>query len=82
MNKINKTNNYKTSSLPLATFLSIQQPIIDIDRESPTRALFVFDQTTELESLITDYWAGNTLVEPQAYFNQLKIVKARLYDNA
>ena len=79
---MNINTTYKTSSLPLATFLSIHQPILDIDRESPARALFVFDQNQELEHLITDYWSGKTLVEPQTYFNQLKIVKARLYDNS
>ncbi|KKS62594.1 MAG: hypothetical protein UV28_C0008G0014 [Candidatus Collierbacteria bacterium GW2011_GWE2_42_48] len=76
-NKINKL--YKTSSLPVACVLSMGFPLFDIDKTDPKRALFVFEESPELEDAISSYWEGALKVDPQAYFNQLKVLKARLY---
>lgn len=77
-NKINKL--YKTSSLPVACVLSMSFSIYDIDKTDPKRALFVFEESPELDNTIEAYWNGSLKVDPQAYFNQLKVLKARLYD--
>ena len=74
-------NQYSTSDLSLAVTLSIYEPIRDIDKTNPYKATFIFAKSKKLENLISDYWQKKLSVEPQTFFNQLKIVKARLYDN-
>lgn len=75
-----KKDFFKTSDLALATALSLWQPIEGINKENPRKALFLFEQNEKLDELIRKYWQGKLKVEPQAYFNQLRIIKARLYE--
>jgi len=81
--KIPKQKNiYRTSDLALAATISISYPIQAIDRVTNfSKAYFLFRRAKELEQLIEKYWRQELRVEPQAYFNQLKIIKARLYAN-
>lgn len=72
---------YQTSDLSLATTLSLWCPIEDIDRSNPRKAVFVFRKTPELEKLVDQYFRNEIKISPQVYFNQLRVVKARLYAN-
>ncbi|MBI4065334.1 hypothetical protein HY409_03115 [Candidatus Gottesmanbacteria bacterium] len=73
-------NKYLISAdLALVTTLSLFFPIQSIDKSIPRKAQFVFQKTRELEQAVSDYWQQKLSVEPQAYFNQLKFIKARLY---
>lgn len=72
---------YFTSDLSLCTTLSLYLPIEDIDRSNPRKALFIFRKTPELEKLIDQYFRNEIKVSPQVYFNQLRVIKARLYAN-
>jgi len=80
MTKILKQNDfYNTSDLALATIISLYYPLEVINRQNPNKAEFVFKRDDSLDKLIESYWRGELKVEPQMYFNQLKIIKARLY---
>lgn len=70
---------YLTSDLALATTLSLQFPIEDIDRSNPKKAVFVFRRSPALEELADAFFTNELKVSPQVYFNQLRDVKARLY---
>ena len=70
---------YRTADLALATAISLWYPIEAIDKENPRKAQFVFRRKGELDKLIESYWRGELKVEPQAYFNALRVIKARLY---
>ena len=72
---------YSTSDLSLATTISLFYPIEDIDRSNPRKAVFIFRKTPELEKLIDQYFRNEIKVSPQIYFNQLRVIKARLYAN-
>lgn len=75
-------NYYQTSDLSLATTLSLFAPIEEIDRSSnPRKAVFIFRKTPELEKLIDQYFRNEIKISPQVYFNQLRVIKARLYAN-
>jgi len=76
----NDDNLYRTSDLALATALSLWLPIQDIDKVNPRKAQFLFIQNEKLHELIKKYWQGKLKVEPLAYFNQLRVIKARLYE--
>ena len=71
--------HYITTDMPLAVALSVNFPLVAVDKEEPRKARFAFVDTPELQSYITDYWAKKLLVEPLEYFAQLKNLKARLY---
>lgn len=76
-----KVNDYySTSDLALAAALSLFFPVDSIDRQNPQKALFLFKKDENLEQLIESYWKGEIKVNPSTYFNQLKIIKARLYE--
>ena len=82
MNQQLDQNYYQTSDLSLATTLSLFAPIEEIDRSSnPRKAVFIFRKTSELEKLIDQYFRNEIKISPQTYFNQLRVVKARLYAN-
>jgi hypothetical protein len=81
MNQSLNENYYQTSDLSLATTLSLWYPIEDIDRSNPRKALFIFQNTEELQKLVDEYYRNEIKVSPQVYFNQLRVVKARLYAN-
>ena len=70
---------FLTSDLALATTLSLQFPIEDLDRSNVRKAVFVFRRSPELELLADKYFANQLKVAPQVFFNQLRDVKARLY---
>lgn len=80
---MNTLNNdyYSTSDLSLATTLSLWCPIEDIDHSNPRKALFIFQNTEKLQDLVAKYYRDEIKVSPQVYFNQLRVVKARLYAN-
>lgn len=78
---MNNTNNYYyTADLALAATISLYYPVEAIDRQSNSqKASFIFKRDQQLDKLIEGYWRGELKVNPQAYFNSLRIIKARLY---
>jgi hypothetical protein len=70
------------NDLALATTLSLYFPIEAIDRTNPRKATFHFKKDNIVDSYIQEYWNGKLKVEPQQYFNQLRTIKARLYDSS
>ena len=81
MNQLLDENYYSTNDLSLATTISLWYPIEEIDRSNPRKAFFIFRKTPELEKLIDQYFRNEIKVSPQVYFNQLRVIKARLYAN-
>lgn len=77
--KTSNENYYKTSDLALATTLSLYSPIETTEFVDNKKVLFVFIKSPELEKLIDMYWRGDMRIEPQRLFNQLKVIKTRIY---
>ena len=75
-------NDYFSScDLSLVTTISLYYPIDTLDRSSPPRVQFLFKRDSDLDKLVEAYWKDELRVSPQTFFNQLKIIKARIYDN-
>lgn len=70
---------YKTADLALATAISLFYSLEAVDRQNPRKAQFLFKRNSKLDGLIDSYWREELKVEPQAYFNALRIIKTRLY---
>lgn len=79
--KIKNTEVFVTSDLSLTTAISLYCPIIEIEKTNPRKAQFMFEHDSALTALLEKYWNKQLLVEPRAYFDQLKAIKARLYAN-
>ena len=71
---------FSTSDLALASVLSLWFPLEGLDKQNPKRSQFLFCQKKELQDLINSYWRGELKVEPQQFFNQIRVLKARLYE--
>lgn len=76
----NNQDYYKTFDLALVTAISLFLPIEDINKQNPRRTEFIFFRTEKLDSLIEKYWKKELLVDPRTYFDQLKALKARIYE--
>jgi hypothetical protein len=72
---------FRTADLSLCGALCVLGFVVEsVDKVSPHRSVFVFNESDELKSTIDRYWRGELRVEPQAFFNQLKVLKARIYE--
>jgi hypothetical protein len=70
----------KTSDLALATAISVLGVAIEAMQESDGQRMnFIFTKSDKTTDIVNRYWRGELLVEPQAYFNQLKVLKTRIY---
>lgn len=71
---------FKTQDLALATAISLSYPLEAIDHGG-RKAQFVFRQNSGLDELITSYWRRELKVEPQTYFDAMRVIKGRLYQS-
>ncbi len=70
---------YQTADLSLAGVIFLFWPLEAINKQNPRKAQFLFKRSEELDRTVEQFWRGELKVEPQAYFNALRIIKARLY---
>lgn len=70
----------RTSDLALAAAIFLFLPLKSVDRNDPRRAIFIFEDTPQLQQLLTDFWNKQLKVEPRAYFESIKALKTRLYE--
>jgi len=80
-NRILKEEDFfRTVDLSLASTIFMFYPLEDVDKQNPRRAEFMFKRTQELDELIENFWRGELKIDPRAYFDALRAIKARLYD--
>lgn len=64
-----------------AALTSLGYGLIKVDKENPSKALFVFRRENNIEEVLDEYWADQLEVKARRYFDSLKAVKNRLYSN-
>jgi hypothetical protein len=74
-----KNKKFFTADLALATAISLSYPLEAIDRGS-RKAQFIFKRDAGLDDLILSYWRKEIKIEPQSYYDALRVIKGRLYD--
>lgn len=79
MNINNKT--IPIDDLSLAVYLSLHFSIEEMDRSNPRHVIFHFRNNSQVDQLIRLYWQDKASVEPKRYFQQLKLIKTRIYGN-
>jgi len=55
--------------------------LINIDRTNPRRALFIFDNKKDNQSLIEDFMFGRSKIEPKKFISAIKELKQLLYQD-
>lgn len=71
---------FKTSDLALATAIcALGVAIETMEQTDGERQYFIFIKSDKLTDIVNRFWRGELLVEPQSYFNQLKVLKTRIY---
>jgi hypothetical protein len=71
---------FKNSDLALATAISVLGVAIEAMQQTDSERMnFIFTKSDKLTDIVNRFWRGELLVEPQSYFNQLKVLKTRIY---
>jgi hypothetical protein len=72
---------YRTADLSLIAVLGVLGfPVMDMEQPTDAkRVVFVFQKTEQLMYSVESYWRRELEVEPQAFFDELKKTKARIY---
>ena len=77
---LNEKDYFKSSDLALVATLSLFFPIEVIEKDVGGKAYFLFRKDNEdFDGTLKKYWSRQLKVEPQTFFNQLKVVKARIF---
>jgi hypothetical protein len=75
-----ENDNYCTTDLGLAaTLLCVGCKLEALDKSNSRRALFIFEQTSDLNRALNNYWQDSAVVNPRAYFDSIRMLKSRLY---
>ena len=78
-NKLRMNNTFRTNDLSISAVLHcLGYKLEAVDRSEP-RAVFVFRRSPEIDQTIQAYWADELSLNPKAFFNSLKELKARIY---
>jgi len=83
MESNNYYNNYfLTSDLGLASSLvTVGYTVESLDRSDPQKIQFIFDRKNNIDDVIQAYWSHELSVSPLAYFNNVKMLKNRIYSS-
>jgi len=72
---------FKTSDLALCAALCYCGYKVEaVDRQNPTKVIFLIKRDEELDDLIRLYFTHELKVEPLSFFNCLKEIKTRIYN--
>lgn len=79
--KLTDNNNYfYTYDLGCsAALISLGFELISLDRSNPRKVQFVLCQKNGMKSIINDYWADRLKVNARTFFDNIKMLKNRIY---
>lgn len=78
---LKETDFYRTSDISLCTTLCCYGYQIEaIDKQNPSKAIFLIKRDERLDNLIKSYFTHQLQVEPLMFFNFLKEIKTRIYN--
>ena len=79
--KLEEKDYFKSSDISLCSALCCYGYQIEaIDRQNPSKAIFLIKRDEQLDDLIRLYFIHQLKVEPLSFFNFLKEIKTRIYN--
>lgn len=77
-----KDKQFALSDFYQAAFLLTKGfKLLEIDKENPQRALFVFGDKKDRQSLLEDFLFGRTQIEPKSFVAAIKELKSLLHSD-
>lgn len=62
-----------------AALISAGFELISLDKENPRKVQFIFRREGGIEKLANDYWADRLQVKTRTFFDNVKMLKNRIY---
>jgi len=53
--------------------------LVSLDKSNPKKAQFIFRREIGIEKVVDDFWADRLEVKARAFFDNIKMLKNRLY---
>ena len=53
--------------------------LVSLDKTNPRKVQFIFKRGVGIEKVIDDYWADRLEVKARSYFDNIKMIKNRIY---
>jgi len=76
----NNTNYFYTFDLGCsATLISAGFELVSLDKANPRKVQFIFCREVGIEKVVNDYWANRLEVKARAFFDNVKMLKNRIY---
>ncbi len=80
MKHINEQSSLQTTDLALAAALQAAGvKLVSVDKTNRRRAVFVYQNSHDVQQLINNFWSGDLLLDARTYFESIKKIKDRLY---
>jgi hypothetical protein len=77
-----ENKNYITSDLgQAAAIISAGFELKDVDKTNRLKVVYIFDFCLGIIETSEKYWADNLLISARRYFENLKMLKSRIYGN-
>ena len=71
---------FYTSDMGLtAALFTSEFQICSVNKKNPNKATFIFKKDRDLEKFVERYWSDKLPVNARTYFNNLKMLKNRIY---
>lgn len=61
---------------------TLHYELLTLNRDNPRKIGFVFACTPELEKTAQDYFAGRLMLDARSFFENIKMLKNRIYSSA
>ncbi|PWB38377.1 MAG: hypothetical protein C3F02_04380 [Parcubacteria group bacterium] len=53
--------------------------LVSLDKTNPKKVQFIFRRTIGIEKVVDDYWADRLEIKARAFFDNVKMLKNRIY---
>lgn len=75
-----QTNYFYTFDLGCsAALISAGFELVSLDKANPRKVQFIFRREIGIEKVVDDYWADRLEVKARAFFDNVKMLKSRIY---
>jgi len=76
------TNYFYTFDLGCsAALISVGFELISLDKTNPKKVQFIFRRKVGIEKVVDNYWADRLEVKARTFFDNVKMLKNRLYSS-
>jgi len=79
---IDPSQSYTSFDIGLvASLISKGFELLAVDKTNRKKARFVIRRTNKIDSVVKDYWDGQLHLDARTFFDNLKMLKNRLYSD-